>query len=111
MKTSASHLLVAAACFVGLCLPSLSRADYLGSQVLRTFLDPASASVVADGYQVGDQVAWILQSAPRDTGSFQGQLSFMTLYVPPGTEVVGASMVEASGASWIDKPAYNTAAA
>ncbi|MDG2305044.1 MAG: hypothetical protein P8R42_10375 [Candidatus Binatia bacterium] len=111
MKNSAIKLYFVATCIFSLCWPALSRADYLGSQVLRIFLDPASAGVVADGYQAGDEVSWILQSSPRDTGSYQGQLSFMTLYVPPGTEVVRASIVRASGTTWTDKPAYNTAPA
>ncbi|RME46928.1 MAG: DUF11 domain-containing protein [Chloroflexi bacterium] len=77
-----------------LCLSVRSAsADYVGTAVNRIFLDPESISVVADGYDVGDVVSYILETTPRDTGSTVGAASWATLYVPPGVEVVGAEIV------------------
>jgi hypothetical protein len=50
-------------------LAATARADYLGSEVNRIFLDPASTPVVSNGYQVGDVVSSILETTPRDTGA------------------------------------------
>ena len=87
---------------------SAARADYLGSQLLRIFLDPASAPAVSDGYQVGDEVSWILESSARDTGSTEGHMSYMTLFVPPGVEVVGAEFVSPGAGGWVARDAEDT---
>ena len=68
-------------------------ADYLGTQTVRGFIDPESLPVIADGIDLGDEIGFILEATPRDTGSVNGHASWMTLYVPAGTEVVGASVV------------------
>ena len=94
---------------LSLISPSVVHADYVGSQTLRIFLDPASSAVVSDGYQAGDVVSWILETAPRDTGSTFGDAAYMSLYVPPGVEVVGAEFVNpSSGGNYITRPAKDT---
>lgn len=81
-------------------------ADYTGSLTNRIFLDPATIPAIIDGYQNGDEVAYILETPPRDTGSTNGVAAWMTLYVPAGVEVIGASfVVQAIDGSWVDIPA------
>jgi len=48
-------------------------ADYVGTDVNRIFIDPDSMSVVADGYQVGDEVSFIFETPPAYDGKRPGR--------------------------------------
>ncbi|TDI38813.1 MAG: DUF11 domain-containing protein [Acidobacteria bacterium] len=82
---------------VGVAIVGRVWADYVGSLANRIFVDPASLSVIADGYDDGDVVSFILETTPADTGSLSGHAAWMTVYVPPGVEVVGAEYVQPLG--------------
>src|SRR5690242_10234820 len=49
-----------------------ARADYVGSLTNRLFLDPDNMSSVLNGYQNGDEFAYIMETSPADTGSTNG---------------------------------------
>ncbi|MDH4065193.1 MAG: hypothetical protein OEW19_12400, partial [Acidobacteriota bacterium] len=84
-------------------------ADYVGSLVNRIFVDPASLPVIQDGIQNGDEISYILETTPADTGSAFGHAAWMTLYVPPGVEVVDAEFVLPAGNGGYDRtPAEDT---
>jgi uncharacterized repeat protein (TIGR01451 family) len=90
-----------------LALPA--RGDYVGSLINRIFVDPASIPVIEDGVQNGDVISYILETTPADTGSDFGHAAWMTLYVPPGVEVVGAEFVLPAGNGGYDRlPAEDT---
>ncbi len=72
-------------------------ADYVGTAVNRIFLDPASAATVANGYQNGDEISFILETTPADTGSTVGMAAWTTVYIPPGVEVIGAELAAPNG--------------
>ncbi len=82
---------------VPLILVSGARADYVGSLTNRIFLDPDSLPVLLDGMQAGDEISYILETTPADTGSVNGHAAWMTLYVPAGVEVIGAEVVKPIG--------------
>ncbi len=94
---------VLVASFVFLLAAASGWADYVGSLTNRIFLDPATIPDIIDGYQNGDEIAYILETTPRDTGSTNGVAAWMTLYIPAGVEVIGASFVtQAIDGSWVD---------
>src|SRR3982751_2995539 len=80
-----------------LLAPLAARADYVGSLTNRIFIDPPTLSAVADGFDNGDEFAYILETTPRDTGSDVGMAAWATVYIPPGVEVIGASFVQPAG--------------
>ncbi len=84
-----------------------AHADYVGSLTNRIYVDPADIAVIADGYQNGDEISYILETTPADTGSTQGENAYMTVYVPPGVEVIGAEFVEPSGSLFVAVPAHD----
>ena len=105
-----SYLLaiVAAVMFV-----AIARADYVGTGSTQIFLDPNNPDI-ADGYQVGDEVSFILQQAAKLTsnGRYVGMGAWATFYVPPGVEVVGAEIVALDGnGGYVAVPARDMAAA
>ena len=84
--------------------PNLVYADYLGSDNVRVF--PASTSDIADGYNNGDVVQFIIEAVPRDTGSTEGHAAWSTFYIPPGVTVIGASYIVLDGSgNYVDGPA------
>jgi uncharacterized repeat protein (TIGR01451 family) len=100
---------VALAFALAACLPVPVIADYVGSLVNRIFLDPASIPQVVDGYDNGDVVSFILETTPADTGSDNGHAAWMSVYVPPGAEVLGAEFVlPASNGGYDVIPAEDT---
>ena len=87
----------ALAAAVGVGIVGRVWADYVGSLTNRVFVDPASLSVIADGYQNGDVLTLIFETTPADTGSDAGHAAWMTFYIPAGVEVVGAEFVQPLG--------------
>ena len=51
------------------------------------------ASGGSPGFAVGDVVSYIIQFTPVNNGADVGVAGYITDYIPPGTEVVGASIV------------------
>ena len=49
------------------------------------------------GFQVGDVMTYIIQFTPVRNGANTGVAGYITDYIPPGTEVVGASFVQKDG--------------
>ena len=90
-------VLWALAAAVGVGIVGRVWADYVGSLTNRVFVDPASLSVIADGYQNGDVLTLIFETTPADTGSDAGHAAWMTFYIPAGVEVVGAEFVQPLG--------------
>jgi hypothetical protein len=82
-------------------IPAVAQADYVGSRTNRVFLDPASIPALLDGYDAGDEIAYILETTPRDTGSDFGIAAWATVYVPPGVEIIGADYVRPSLGGWV----------
>jgi uncharacterized repeat protein (TIGR01451 family) len=90
-----------------LALPA--RGDYVGSLVNRIFVDPVSVPVIQDGIQNGDEISYILETTPADTGSNFGHAAWMTVYIPAGAEVIGAEFVLPAGNGGYDPiPAEDT---
>ncbi len=89
----------------------VAQADYVGTGSVQLKLDPASAPVVVNGYQVGDVVSFILQQAPTeiDNGNVKGVVAYGTIYVPPGVVVVDADLVQFSGGVYTPIPAEDIA--
>lgn len=82
-------------------IPAMAQADYVGSLTNRVFLDPASISELIDGYDNGDEIAYILETTPRDTGSDFGIAAWATVYVPPGVQIIGADYVRPALSGWV----------
>ncbi len=74
-----------------LAFSGLVNADYLGTDNLRIF--PIPLDDIVDGYDVGDQIQFVIEVTPRDTGSEEGNAAWSTFYVPAGTVVVDAHYV------------------
>jgi len=72
-------------------------ADYVPTAVNRIFIDPASVGAVADGYQNGDEVAFVFETTPQVNGnSVNGAGAWSIMYLPPGAEVIGAELAAAN---------------
>ncbi|MFN2426620.1 MAG: hypothetical protein ABR587_09275, partial [Candidatus Binatia bacterium] len=85
-----------------------AHADYVGSATNRIFLDPDAISDLLDGYDDGDELAYIMETTPADTGSINGHAAWQTLYVPDGVEVIGVEFVKSVGTSYVAIPASDT---
>ena len=95
---------IAVSLFV-LLYSNLTTADYVGTAVNRILLDPASLPVAVDGFQVNDEISYILETTPSDTGSTVGTGAWATAYMPDGVVVVNAELVIPSGGGYINIPA------
>lgn len=89
--------MLAAMVLAELLVPAALSADYLGTKTVRIFLEPATSAAFNDGIQNGDEVCYIMESTPYDTGSEEGQGSWMTAYLPAGSQVIGADFVQPAG--------------
>lgn len=49
------------------------------------------------GFQVGDVITYIIEFTPVANGATRGVAGYVTDYIPPGTEVVDAAIVEKDG--------------
>lgn len=68
------------------------------------------ARVVAGGgagFVVGDSVSYIIQFSPIANGATTGANGYITDYIPPGTEVIGASFVTKSGTEVVVGETYD----
>jgi len=76
----------------------VARADWVGTAVNRIYLDPESVlGDIADGYDQYDEVSFMLETTPSDTGSTVGAAAWMLVYMPDGVEIVGAELVSPDG--------------
>ncbi len=75
-----------------LVVAAIARADYLGSENVRIF--PIPLDDIADGYDVGDRIQFVIEVTPRDTGSVNGHAAWSTFYVPDGVVVVDVAYVQ-----------------
>ena len=64
---------------------------FLAPETVTTLL--ARAGTASPGLQVGDVVSYIIQFTPVANGATTGVAGYITDYIPPGTEVVGAAIV------------------
>lgn len=94
-----------------LATPFAVAADYVSTAINRIFIDPASMPIVADGYQVGDEIGFIMETTPKITnGAVAGAGAWATAYIPAGVEVVGAELVTAnSDGTYSARPAKDIA--
>ena len=100
--------------FGALLLSMLSahvHAHSVGQVQTTKFLSPQTVQAVQSriaagqpgGFQVGDVVTYIIQFTPVRNGANTGVAGYITDYIPPGTEVVGASFVQKdSGGNFVN---------
>jgi uncharacterized repeat protein (TIGR01451 family) len=77
-------------------------AHSVGQVQTTKFLSPQTIQVLQSriaagqpgGFQVGDVMTYIIQFTPVRNGANTGVAGYITDYIPPGTEVVGASFVQ-----------------
>ena len=96
--------LLVATCLAGV---GLVWAHSVGQVQTTKFFAPESVTLLTDrlaagqpaGFKVGDVVSYIIQFTPIANGATTGVAGYITDYIPPGTEVVGAAIVnrDASG--------------
>jgi hypothetical protein len=84
----------------GILCVVLARAHSVGQVQTTKFLAPetvttllARAGTASPGLAVGDVVSYIIQFTPVANGAVVGAGGYITDYIPPGTEVVGAAIV------------------
>ena len=78
------------------------QAHSVGQVQTTKFLSPQTVQVLQNriaagqpgGFQVGDVMTYIIQFTPVRNGANTGVAGYITDYIPPGTEVVGASFVQ-----------------
>jgi len=90
-------------------LPMQLVAHSVGQRQTTKFLAPETIQMLVDransgtpGLQAGDIVSYIIQFSPVANGATIGVAGYVTDYIPPNTEVVGASIVVPSGSSFVD---------
>jgi uncharacterized repeat protein (TIGR01451 family) len=59
------------------------------------------------GFQVGDTVTYIIQFSPIANNAAVGANGYITDYIPPGTQVIGASYVNKSGTVLVAGDTYD----
>ena len=69
---------------------------FLSPQTIQLLLNRIAAGQPG-GFQVGDVMTYIIQFTPVRNGANTGVAGYITDYIPPGTEVVGASFVQKDG--------------
>jgi|GEM_PF-6435384 len=111
IKSRVSALINILVLFIFLATPFAVAADYVSTAINRIFIDPASMPVVADGYQVGDEIGFIMETTPKITnGAVAGAGAWATAYIPAGVEIVGAELVTAnSDGTYSARPAKDIA--
>ena len=86
---------------------------YFAPETVQMLLDRA-AGVTAGGpgIRTGDVLSYIIESVPSPNGATLGSAGYVTDYIPPGMEVVGASFVDkvpdptkVGGFAFVDRPA------
>ena len=84
--------------------------DYVGTLTNRIFFDPEGLADILDGYDVGDEIAFIFETTPAPTGD-RGIAAWSTIYVPPGVVVIDAHLVQPDGDGTYSKLASKDVAA
>ncbi len=100
LKHSLSALIRCGVLVAGAAGISLAIAHSVGQVQTTKFLAPetvttllARAGTASPGLAVGDVVSYIIQFTPVANGATTGVAGYITDYIPPGTEVVGAAIV------------------
>lgn len=84
-------------------LPKLANADWVGESQTTKFLEQSTINLLAarmqtggGGFQVGDEISYIIQFTPVPGGGKEtvGAGAYVTDYIPVGTEVVNAEFVQ-----------------
>lgn len=92
-----------------------ARADYVGELETTKYFDPATVALIKSrlpgGLVTGDQISYFIQFTPTDNGGNIGAGSFMTDYIPSGTQVVDAQFVHLNSDGSYTKIAPPTPAA
>ncbi len=100
---------------------SLAWAHNVGQAQTSKFFDPDTVQMLKDrasgavaggpGLRQGDVISYIVESVPAPNGATLGAAGYVLDYIPPGTEVVGASFVRKvpdptkyDGWAYIDAP-------
>jgi uncharacterized repeat protein (TIGR01451 family) len=78
---------------------------FLAPETVATLL--ARAGTGSPGLRVGDVVSYIIQFTPVANGATTGVAGYITDYIPPGTEVVGAAIVARDSAGNFNNIAPN----
>jgi uncharacterized repeat protein (TIGR01451 family) len=94
-------------CAIALALFAIERAwaHSVGQVQTTKFMAPETVSMLlaragtsSPGLAVGDSLSYIIQFSPISNGADVGVAGYITDYIPPGTEVVGAAIVAKDGA-------------
>ena len=91
-------------------LPVIASGHSVAQVQTTKFFAPETVQLLKDraiagspGFVVGDTVSYVVQFTPVSNGSATlGVAGYVTDYIPAGTEVVGAAMVEPSGATYVN---------
>jgi uncharacterized repeat protein (TIGR01451 family) len=78
----------------------LQTTKYFAPETVQMLLTRAATGTA--GFQVGDTVSYIVQFTPVGNSSTTGVAGYVTDYIPPGTQVIGASIVTPVGATYVD---------
>ena len=93
---------------VGVCLlalvPAVLYAHSVGQVQTTKYYAPETVQLLisragsgSPGFQVGDTISYIVQFSPVANGATVGAAGYITDYIPPGMQVVGAAIVQQSG--------------
>jgi len=102
-------------------LGSIASAHNVGQSQTSKFFTPETVKMLQDraagvisggpGIRTGDILSYIIESVPSPNGATLGSAGYITDYVPPGMEVVGASFVTKTpdptkfgGFAYVDRP-------
>jgi uncharacterized repeat protein (TIGR01451 family) len=84
-------------------------AHSVGQRQTTKFLAPETVQMLVDransgtpGLVAGDVISYIIQFSPVANGANIGVAGYVTDYIPPNTEVIGASIVTPGGAGFVD---------
>ena len=109
MKNAVQGALLAAATSLAVFAATDARADSVGqvatakriSRQTVALIDPQGRPVPGGGAstlaKVGDVLTFVIQFTPVPNGAYRGLGGYVTDYIPPNTEVVGARIVDRDG--------------
>ena len=109
MRNGARGLLLSAAACAAALLSSDARADSVAqvatakriSRQTVALIDPQGRPVPGGGAttfaKVGDVLTFVIQFTPVPNGAYRGLGGYITDYIPPNTEVVGARIIDRDG--------------
>ncbi len=75
---------------------------YMAPETVQMLIDRAGNPSETPGLRAGDIVSYIIQFSPVANGATYGVAGYVTDYIPPNTEVVGASIVVPSGSGFVN---------